>query len=221
MYKSFLLLSGLMLASVSHHIKAEPVNLTQIKSELTYYHDSGQYIKDIRTQVRKAKHRLLKAIADNQQKNHPKKLAIVLDIDETVLSNYQDFKRRDFGGTTDEIHREIRMAHALPIEPMRHFYDYAKQHYITLFFVTGRNESERQATVKNLKQAGFYGWQHLYLKPNHYHAKSILPFKLAQRQAIEHQGYTIVETIGDQKSDLVGGHSGATFKLPNPYYYLK
>lgn len=45
-------------------------------------------------------------------------------------------------------------------------------------------------------------------------------YKSATRAHIESLGYTIVADFGDQYSDLEGGHSGATFKLPNPNYFL-
>ena len=41
-----------------------------------------------------------------------------------------------------------------------------------------------------------------------------------ERTRIEERGYTILLTMGDQESDLTGGHAQATFKLPNPVYYL-
>jgi hypothetical protein len=34
------------------------------------------------------------------------------------------------------------------------------------------------------------------------------------------QGYRIVASVGDQYSDLAGGHEAAAFKLPNPFYFL-
>jgi hypothetical protein len=41
-----------------------------------------------------------------------------------------------------------------------------------------------------------------------------------ERQALEKGGYLIVLNIGDQWSDLMGGYSLKTFKLPNPFYYI-
>ena len=40
------------------------------------------------------------------------------------------------------------------------------------------------------------------------------------RKEITQQGYDIVFSIGDQQSDLVGGYSDKTYKLPNPYYFI-
>jgi hypothetical protein len=37
----------------------------------------------------------------------------------------------------------------------------------------------------------------------------------------EAEGYTIVANIGDQPSDLAGGHSERTFLPPDPFYRIK
>jgi hypothetical protein len=49
---------------------------------------------------------------------------------------------------------------------------------------------------------------------------SAVEFKAPERKRIEERGSTILLTMGDQESDLAGGHAQATFKLPNPVYYL-
>ena len=33
-------------------------------------------------------------------------------------------------------------------------------------------------------------------------------------------GFTILVNVGDQDSDLAGGHAVRPFKLPNPMYYI-
>ncbi len=33
-------------------------------------------------------------------------------------------------------------------------------------------------------------------------------------------GYTIIASLGDQKSDLAGGHAEMTFKIPNPFCFI-
>jgi predicted secreted acid phosphatase len=47
-----------------------------------------------------------------------------------------------------------------------------------------------------------------------------IPYKSGTRAYIESQGYDIVANFGDQFSDLLGGFSDKTFKMPNPNYYL-
>ena len=52
------------------------------------------------------------------------------------------------------------------------------------------------------------------------HYASAADFKTPQRARIEAQGYTIIANIGDQPSDLAGGHSEQTFLLPDPFYRI-
>ena len=71
-----------------------------------------------------------------------------------------------------------------------------------------------------LLAAGYTHWNGLYLAPDNYHQKSIIPFKAAVRKKITGMGYDVVLSIGDQYSDLLGGYDDRKFKLPNPYYYI-
>lgn len=47
-----------------------------------------------------------------------------------------------------------------------------------------------------------------------------IQYKSGTRAYIESQGWHIVANFGDQFSDLLGGFSDKTFKMPNPNYYL-
>jgi acid phosphatase len=49
---------------------------------------------------------------------------------------------------------------------------------------------------------------------------SAADFKAPQRAEIEGEGYTIIANIGDQPSDLAGGHAEQTFLLPDPFYRI-
>jgi hypothetical protein len=33
-------------------------------------------------------------------------------------------------------------------------------------------------------------------------------------------GHTIMANVGDQWSDLAGGHAAMDFKVPNPFYFI-
>src|SRR5262249_50492592 len=99
-------------------------------------------------------------------------------------------------------------------------YRYAKAHGIAVFFITGRYEPERVITETNLNQAGFHDWNGLALRPLPHTHESPAPWKTREREHIENMGYTIVLNMGDQVSDLSGGHAQKTFKLPNPYYLI-
>ncbi len=223
MFKQFFLLSGVLVAGfMVNPTYAEPSNLSLHKAKLIKYHDTGEYFKELDTVAKEARKYLALKVTENNQlpPGKRKKLAVVLDIDETVLSNYPQMVKRDFGGGKEAINHDIELGKDKAIKPMLGFYNFAKQNHVSLFFVTGRKSTEGWITIKNLKAAGFRDWKKLYLKPSKYNKSSIAPYKINTRKAISKLGYTIVASLGDQRSDLDGGDAGKTFKLPNPFYYL-
>ena len=92
---------------------------------------------------------------------------------------------------------------------------------VKTFFITGRhdNEKQRNDTVKNLKSAGYDGWEQLVMKPDN-NSDPARIFKSGKRQEIVDKGYAIILNIGDQASDLAGCCSERSFKLPNPFYLI-
>ena len=117
--------------------------------------------------------------------------------------------------------KEIHKADAPAIKPTLELYQFAKQHQIAVFFITGRKEHERALTEANLSDAGYSRWDSLVMKPEVYPAVPAAIFKSAMRKLIQDHGYKIVANIGDQKSDLDGGYSAHTYKLPNPFYFIQ
>ncbi len=81
-----------------------------------------------------------------------------------------------------------------------------------------------EKTVENLERAEFKGWTKLFTRPDDDHEKTIVPFKSGVRAEIEAKdkdmGYTIIANVGDQRSDLAGGHAECKFKVPNPFYFI-
>src|SRR5215813_3836701 len=180
---------------------AKGSNIDTYKRQLIKYHDGGNYIADIA---------------------------------ETSLSNWDNLKADDFGfieggtcslqekmpcGFSDWIDRAI----APPIEPTLKFFNSlrAKDVNIAVFFITGRRDKQRQATLWNLDRAGFNGWAGVATRPDDQHG-SIVPFKSGERDKVAEK-YTILANIGDQDSDLEdlkGKSAECSFKLPNPYYFI-
>jgi len=199
---------------------AEPSNLGMLKKELRQYHDAGIYEQELNGVIGEAHRYIISQAEKNQQQPVRKKLAIVLDIDETSLSNYDKFVKHDFFPTPAQIHRDVQQADAPAIEAMLNLYNDALKHGISVFFVTGRPVADLNATKTNLQRDGYHDWAGLYLRPDNYKRSSIVPFKSQTRAMISKQGYTIVASIGDQYSDLLGGHAKRAFKLPNPWYFL-
>jgi len=115
---------------------------------------------------------------------------------------------------------DIEKADDPAIQAILALYSLAKQNGIAVFFITGLPEKVKMITENNLKSVGYDKWDGLYMKPNDYDKRSIIPFKSSQRKKIQEMGYTIVVNIGDQFGDLAGGYAERAFKLPNPYYYI-
>lgn len=89
-----------------------------------------------------------------------------------------------------------------------------------LFFITGRHDPAKADTAANLLRAGYHDWAGLSLEPEGSHFASAVDFKAPVRATIEARGYTILATVGDQRSDLLGGHAMRGFLLPNPFYFI-
>jgi predicted secreted acid phosphatase len=198
----------------------EPQNLDHLKSKLIKYHDSGEYQKDQAKTIAMAMEYLKLRIENNKKAQTKKPLALVLDIDETSLSNYRDMITMSFGGTEEQIEQAEGKGTDAVIPATLELYRYAKANKVSVFFITGRTENYRDSTSKNLSAVGYADWSHLYLKPLDYKLPTAATYKTATRYEIEKQGYDIVLNIGDQASDLIGKHADKTFKLTNPYYIV-
>ena len=150
-------------------------------------------------------------------KQHGKR-AIVFDVDETALSNYSAIDKDNFTyGTNSKAEATDEIGTAIP--PTLALYKLAQKKGIATFFITGRGEAVRDHTAHNLQREGFTGYNGLVLKPAGFTGTTV-DYKAGARKAIEADGYRIVASVGDQYSDLAGGHEAAAFKLPNPFYFL-
>jgi hypothetical protein len=94
----------------------------------------------------------------------------------------------------------------------------ARASNVAVFFITGRPEDQRAATERNLRNAGFGHYARLYLVPTGADFASAADFKAPIRAEVERLGYTIIANMGDQPSDLIGGHAEKKFLLPDPFY---
>jgi hypothetical protein len=187
--------------------------------------------------------------------------AIVLDVDDTTLTtwNYELYSNWDYNPTTNAL---FVIGQWFPATPgMVDMVNEAAADGYAVFFITGRPQAQRDATLGNLGgddglpapdvDAGYVtpttidrtgagdvgpglftkppvGSYPAYLDKPEFCAAAIdaakscptIQYKSGTRAYIESLGYEIVANFGDQYSDLQGGFADATFKLPNPNYYL-
>ena len=106
------------------------------------------------------------------------------------------------------------------IAPTLGLFERARASGVAVFFITGRPESQRAATERNLREAGYGGYEQLVMVQEGQHFASAATYKTPVRAGIEAAGHTIVANMGDQPSDLAGGHAERTFLLPNPFYRI-
>lgn len=197
---------------------AEPANLDSAKREVYRYINSGEYHQDLGAVALKATKYLAKRL--NQPAKPDEKLAIVLDIDETALTNLPHMMANDFGYVAAVWHRYVMSAQAKAIVPVQVAYDIAIRGGVAVFFITARQASDRAGTERNLRQVGYDTWNGIFYLPDDAQ-ESAQRFKTRIRKQLTEEGYTIILNIGDQDSDLAGGYSQKNFKLPNPIYRVR
>jgi len=157
------------------------------------------------------------------------KPAIVLDIDETSLSNWPAYRVNGWARITNGgcdlqqgpcgLRAWQALGQSKALAPTLALARRAREMNVAVFFITGRPSNLRDATERNLKDQG-YEWTGLILEPEGAAFASASDFKAPERRKLSEQGYTILLSLGDQQSDLTGGYAERTFKLPNPVYYL-
>ncbi len=198
-------------------------NLDLFKIQLKQYHECtckcGCYGRDLDVQAGRAIAFLSRRAARN---SGTKKLAVVFDIDETTLSNYPEMLKNDFEFNSKAFDDWVNTASATAIPGTLNIYKEAKRLGVAVFFLTGRPESEREATARNLRTQGFDGWQELILRGPGQTQSTAVRYKSAERARIAAQGYRIILNVGDQWSDLRGQPEAEySVKYPNPYYFIK
>lgn len=183
--------------------------------QLREYYQSGKYHNDVEHKTSEAKEYLDRQLETPRQN----RMAIVLDIDETALSNYKALERLSFTRNPQALTTAYMLGAAEPLLSTLSLYQHAVDRGVAVFFVSERpNTPELMAiTEKNLKAAGFEQWEELILKPLDNNL-SVQAFKTNSRRHIALQGFDIVLNVGDQDDDLKGGYGEIKVKMPNPFY---
>ncbi len=161
---------------------------------------------------------------------HGAKPAIVLDVDDTSLNTYNYELEVTFVYTPASNAQYIATKTMPAVFGMNSLAAWAQAHGYTVFYITGRPQSQRAATEANLAAVGFPAANegNLFMK-DAANPPAYLPcgatcttdqYKAGTRAHLEALGYRIEGNFGDQYSDLSGGHADRDFKLPNPMYFI-
>jgi acid phosphatase len=198
-------------------------NLYEVQGQVSRYIESGRYDADIAAVVDQARQWL------EQRSRSAAKPAIVLDIDDTALSNWPAYRINGWGRVVNGpcdlqqgpcgVRAWQALGQSKAVQPTLALARRARELGVAVFFITGRPAYLREATERNLREQG-YEWTAVILMPDNAKFASAADFKAPERQRLAEQGYTVILNLGDQESDLAGGCAERTFKLPNPVYFL-
>jgi len=212
------------IAGCAHASAAAPVaNLFDAQRQVEQYIASGRYEADVAKVAHEAQ-----AYVERRATTATRP-AIVLDIDETSLSNWPAYKANGWGRVVggecnvDVGPCGIRAWQALgqskALAPTLALVTRAKALGVAVFFISARPHTLLDATERNLREQG-YVWDGVIVLPEGASFSSAVDFKAPERKKIAERGFTILVSMGDQESDLKGGYAERTFKLPNPVYFL-
>lgn len=134
-------------------------------------------------------------------------LAVITDIDETILDNspnsvYQALKGKDYEDESWD--KWCDMGKAKALEGSLDFFKYAKSKGVEVFYVTNRTEKNKKGTILNLKNLGFPNAddEHLLFREE-------TSDKTKRRQKIE-QFYKVVLYIGDNLGDFLNKYDSSS-----------
>jgi len=215
-------------------------NLTDVVNEIKAYYDGpdadsagadadGAWGKEVSRADGEALAYLKRAVG-----RKPVRPAIVLDIDDTCVETESTYEIDNGFAYVGRIWYTYAYARKRfpAIRPTLNLAKWARAHGVEVFYVTGRRETSvkasngvtyniRTETVADLAAKGFpIDSAHLYLRPPADPNHSAVPYKSGIRQRIEGRGYHVIINVGDQWSDLAGGHAEKSVKLPNPMYKI-
>jgi acid phosphatase len=188
------------------------INLDQAKKAVQNYYESGDYNHECSIIIENA-------ISYISKINPTGKSAVVFDIDETALSNYEHSKKLGFGYVPKLYIEYLKTGSATAIKETKSFYDFLVSKKIHIIFLSGREEEYLSITKRNLLDQGYSTFDTLIIRQDNERTIPAAEYKTIKRKELTKNGYDIIACIGDQWSDLTGGDTGYKIKLPN-YLYL-
>lgn len=207
-----LLLAALIISGCSSS-SPELVNLGRTKRQIAFYYEAGKYQAEVNKII-------ADAIVSFSKIDIQDSSAVVFDVDETALSNYEEIKDVDFGYVPSLWDEYILQAKAPANEEVKSLYNWLLQKKVHIIFLTGRNPEHYEATYKNLVSAGYTKFDTLIVRSKNTLDTPAGVFKSIERIVLSQIGYKIVGSVGDQPSDFQGEFPGTVrVKLPN-YMYM-
>lgn len=205
---------------------SQPANVGDAMLAAANYHDSGDYDRDLAAVAKQAGDWVVKRAMEVPRP------ALVLDIDETALANWEVITRDNFGrpiggacdiaidgpcgwAAWDQLAKDPAIDPVLEVFRQR---ERRKSRCSSSPDVqrTSVRQPNRTCSPPAMPAMSTFTWSSL--GPN------TAPPQISRHPSgpkSKKAGYTIIANVGDQPSDLFGGHAEKLFLLPNPFYRVR
>lgn len=209
MFRLLLLMASVAVASCSTPSPAAPpTTLASLAASSSYldaeytvqailYHQFGSEYRALCYQAYNLAAEKLKAQVKANKKG---KLAIITDLDETVVDNsyYNAWLVNKGALYTSETWKQwTAEAKATLVPGSKAFFNLADSLGVTIFYVSNRATDEYAPTLANMQALGLP-----QLDSSHFYLKTNTSGKEERRQAIIKQGYEVVMLLGDNLNDF-------------------
>lgn len=200
-YSAILLSATLLSCSSTQKTTVASGNQDKLLMAVAWYQHSAEMTALYYQGFNIARQRLDEAVTANKQ---TKPLAVVVDIDETMLDNSPfettiinnaDFKKGWYEWTSQ--------ANAKALPGSLEFAKYAQSKQVDIFYIANRDDNERDVTLRNLQNEGFP-----YATPDHLLTRSDLSYttgntssKIGRRTKVA-ENHEIILLIGDNLNDF-------------------
>lgn len=208
------------LAVEANNLRAWRTVPSQCLRYIEIYMIGGQYDRDIGLIVEQIMSYVNEITLSNDGMD-----AWIFDVDDTCISNVFYYRGKRYG--CDPYDPSGFTAWAMKggcpgIPAVLELFNMLVESGFKVFLITGRNQDTLgQATIDNLHNQGFRGYEQLIMRTAANKGQSAVTFKSEMRRQLTEAGYRIWGNVGDQWTDLQGECSGnRSFKLPNPMYFV-
>ena len=133
------------------------------------------------------------------QQPHDHPLAIITDIDETLLNNSPNTVQQSLSGKdfdSQSWNNWTSKASADTVPGALNFLKYASANGVSIYYITNREEKDRVGTIQNLKKFNFPDADDIHLLPR----QSTSSKEIRRQQVMK--DYTVVLLLGDNLGDF-------------------
>ena len=185
-------------------------NIDDLKKEVSEYMTGAHYAADLISELGTAEYKI------KEYRNAGK--SIILDIDDTLISLYPIIEAYDDGWCAASLNECMTRTDLPAIPETKVFLSNCLNDGFIIHILSSRRVMYLQNVEQLLENAGVrYHYLHLRADDD---KGTIQDFKTNARKSLTEQGFDIVMNVGDQQTDLDGGYSLYTCKVPNYWYKI-